>query len=152
MVLQSINMKPRIIRTASFIASVLLLGFLLYYSTNQFRHQLAKPSMRAVTADELLNAFIRNETTATEQYVDKTIQVWGRVSNIGLLKNNQVQIILAGTRQRSVLCTINPERLFGIIDSIEIGGEILIEGKCIGFLNDVYLKNCTVLNQPKRND
>lgn len=140
------------VRTAFFIASVLLLGFLLYYSNNQFRHQLAKPSITAVTADELLNAFIRNETTATEQYVDKIIQVRGKVSDIGLLKNNQVQIILAGTRQRSVLCTLNPERLFGIIDAIEIGGEILIEGKCIGFLNDVYLKNCTVLNQPKRKD
>ncbi|GCC53071.1 hypothetical protein SanaruYs_33120 [Chryseotalea sanaruensis] len=144
-------MKLQKIKIASVIIGVLVPICLVYISTNQFNNQAPKCSIKTITVDELLKSFIRNETIATQQYLNKVIQVRGKISSIGLLKDNQVEIALKGTRYKSILCTLNPEQLFGIINSIEINSEVLIEGKCIGFLNDVYLKKCTVFKSVKQN-
>lgn len=142
---QSINMKATITRTAFIATGVTVFVYLLFHLII-FLSENTKSAIKSVTADELLVSFIRNETSANQQYLSKTIQVYGKVSDIVLLKDNQVEITLAGTNYGSVLCTLKPEKIFGIIDSIEIDDDVLIRGNCIGFLNDVYLNNCTIFN------
>jgi hypothetical protein len=146
---QLIKMKSQRIKIASVIIGVLVIGFLIQFSADKLNYCVIKPLTESVTVDELLTSFLKNKTIATEQYLNKIIQVRGKVSNVWLLKDNQTMITLKGTRYNSIHCVLNPEKLFGVIDSIEINKEVLIKGKCIGFLNDVYLENCTVFNSSK---
>lgn len=142
-------MKTTIAKIISVVLGVLVAVVLIYFTVMYVKNQSTESSIFSVTADELINSFKGDERNANQQYLNKVIQVHGKLSNIGMLENNQVEITLMGNRYGSILCTLNPEKLFGMLDSIEMNAEILIEGNCIGFLNDVYLNNCTVFNSTK---
>lgn len=142
-------MKTTIAKIISIVLGVLVAVVLIYFTVMHVKNQSTETSIFSVSADELLNSFVGNEKKANQQYLNKVIQVHGKLSNIGMLENNQVEITLMGNSYGSILCTLNPEKLFGILDSIEMNAEILIEGNCIGFLNDVYLNNCTVFTPTK---
>jgi hypothetical protein len=128
------------------ILGIIVLVCLLFTLVDFNKENITNQSIKSVTADELLVSYARSETNANLQYLNKIIKVYGKVSDIGLLKDNQVEVTLTGTSENSILCTLTPERIFSVIDTIQIDDELLIQGNCIGYLNDVYLKNCTILN------
>lgn len=139
-------MQTRITKIAFIITGIIVFICLLLTNVISIKDNISKTSISAVTADELLVSYARNETSANHQYLNKIVKVYGKVSEIGLLKDNQIEVTLTGTSKNSILCTLLPEKIFNVIDTIQIDDELLIQGNCIGYLNDVYLNNCTILN------
>lgn len=131
------------------ITGIVVFLCLIFLFLNSPSSEIIKPSSKFLTVDELLHSFLGNEVNANLQYLNKTLQVQGKVSAIDLLKDNQVEIALKGNQKGAILCTLKPEKLFQIIDSVKINDDMLIQGRCIGFLGDVYLKNCTVISETK---
>ena len=92
----------------------------------------------------LTESFSENEILAYKKYVGKVIDTEG-IKKISF-KNNRNTLLLEGNQINSgVLCDIET------IDSIEfkrlvVGQKIRVKGTCKGFLKDVILLNCVLID------
>ncbi len=95
-----------------------------------------------LTADELYAAFDENEEAAMSQYQDKVIQVSGTVRRTKV-DSNQFNIVLkaSGSMTGGINCAMRD--LSG--ESPDKGSEITIKGRCQGYLMDVVLNNCVIV-------
>lgn len=100
-----------------------------------------------VTATALQKEFDDNEATATSRYVKKIIEVTGNILSVTPADSAHTNISLkTGSDMSSVICTFkslkDPSRF-------QTGKEITLRGECSGFLMDVLLNNCSVVQKRK---
>jgi hypothetical protein len=126
--------------------SVIVLAGVLFglymYNLKPKDLQKVKPDF-VLTATDLLNAFESDENAATAQYVNNVVEVNGTIQSVKPGENNALTISLnTGSAISSVICTLqgNSEPA-----NIITGEQITIRGKCSGFLMDVLLNNCVVV-------
>ncbi|MEM8509460.1 MAG: hypothetical protein AAF717_16635 [Bacteroidota bacterium] len=101
----------------------------------------------SISSEDLLASFITDEAAASAAYVEKTIEVEGRVKEISFL-NNRYTVILQGKGEFSCLiCDMNAEQMEQI-RQLKKGDLITLRGICKGFLMDAILLNCILINQP----
>jgi len=96
-----------------------------------------------VTAADLLKAFESDENAANAKYINKVVEVSGTIQSAKPGENNALTISLnTGSDISSVICTLqgNTEPT-----NFRTGEQITIRGKCSGFLMDVLLNNCVVV-------
>ena len=126
-----------------FLALAGILTGLYFYNLKDPDLAKAKPDF-TLSAAELQKAFEADETSATSKYVNRILEVTGKIRNVSPAKNNVVSISLeTGSDLSSVIATFP-----GINDpsAFRAGEEISFRGKCSGFLMDVLLNNCAVVN------
>jgi len=108
------------------------------------------PKYKYVTSqfsvDAIFNSFSNNEYAANSQFLEKEIFVRGRLSAINPLLNDQTILKLEGNANGSVRCLFDTRKLYEKIRELKPNSEVILKGKCIGFLDDVYLTNCTLLS------
>ena|SRR5687767_5613653 len=100
----------------------------------------------SISTTELYRQFSENEDQANQQYLDKIVQVRGVLQTINRGENGSLNLILdAGSEMGGVICEIPnsnvPEGL-----SLQAGKELTIKGQCTGFLMDVVLVKCVIVN------
>ncbi|MBK0402361.1 hypothetical protein I5M27_05155 [Adhaeribacter sp. BT258] len=131
------------------IAAVLLLmlvAFGAYYQYNKPARNLANESADlSLPATELYRQFSENEAGANQQYLDKVIQVKGVLQNVSRGNDGSLNLTLdTGSPMGGVTCEIPgtniPEGL-----SLKTGREMTVKGQCTGFLMDVVLVKCVVV-------
>jgi hypothetical protein len=119
-----------------------ILAALYMYNLKHTDMAKAKPDF-VVTATLLQKAFEDNETTASTKYINKIVEVTGVISSAKLGEKNILSITLVtGSDLSSVICT------FPAIDDpskFHPGDSITLRGECSGFLMDVLLNNCAVI-------
>ncbi len=96
-----------------------------------------------VTASVLEKAFEHNETAASKKYINKIIEVTGTVASVKPAGNNVLTISLAtGSDLSAVICTFT-----AVTDTSKFrtGDKINLRGECSGFLMDVLLNNCALI-------
>ncbi len=94
-----------------------------------------------VTAEKLTDSFIKDEKKANDTYKNKVIEINGIIKSISL-KNNRYTLLLHGNNnEHSVMCDV-------LIDSDTIvpNKKVTIKGICKGFLQDVIILNCVLIN------
>lgn len=128
----------------SFIALSMILAALYYYNLKQTDMSKAKPDF-VISSSLLLKQFTDNETTASAKYINKIIQVSGKISSVEKTANNSVNVSLeSGSDLSSVICTFPAVTDPGKFNK---GDEITLRGECSGYLMDVLLNNCAVIKQ-----
>ncbi|MCX6325655.1 MAG: hypothetical protein NT144_03225 [Bacteroidia bacterium] len=126
----------------TFIALSAILAALYYYNLKHTDMAKAKPDL-VVTATVLQKAFEDNETAASIKYINKIVEVTGNIASVKPAGNNVLSISLVTVSEMSsVICTFP-----AIADpsKFRIGDEIRLRGECSGFLMDVLLNNCAVI-------
>lgn len=95
-----------------------------------------------MTADELYNAFDENEEAAMTQYQDKVIEVSGVVRRTKV-DSNQFNVVLkaSGSMTGGINCAMRDLS----VESPAKSSEITIKGRCQGYLMDVVLNNCVIV-------
>ncbi|HYH14251.1 MAG TPA: hypothetical protein VD794_03465 [Flavisolibacter sp.] len=94
-----------------------------------------------ITAASLYQAFAIDETAATKRFVDKVVRVQGTVQQIESMQGGINLILASNTTEGGVNCAISkPEKV------PQIGTEVIVKGRCVGFLMDVSLVDA-VLDQ-----
>jgi hypothetical protein len=127
----------------AFIAISAILAALYMFNLKHTDMAKAKPDF-IVTATQLQKAFEENETTASAMYINKILEVSGTIVSIKPAENKVTNITLAtGSEISSVICTFS-----AISDPAKFknGDEITLRGECSGFLMDVLLNNCAIIN------
>jgi tRNA_anti-like len=126
----------------SFIALSGILAALYMYNLKHTDMAKAKPDF-VITASSLQKAFEDNETAASTRYINKILEVTGKIASIKPAENNVINIsLVTGSDISSVICTFP-----AIADpsKFRTGDEITLRGECSGFLMDVLLNNCAVI-------
>ena len=106
--------------------------------------QKVKPDF-ILTATDLLKAFEGDESGATSKFVNKVVEVSGTIQSVKPGENSALTISLnTGSDLSSVICTLqgNTEPT-----NFRTGEQITIRGECSGFLMDVLLNNCSVIEK-----
>ncbi|MDO9341836.1 MAG: hypothetical protein Q7T72_15110 [Bacteroidales bacterium] len=131
----------------SFIALSAILAALYMYNLKHTDMAKAKPDF-VITSSVLQKAFEDDETAASTRYINKILEVIGTIASVKPAGNNVLSIsLVTGSDFSSVICTFP-----AIADPSKFspGDEITLRGECSGFLMDVLLNNCAVIEDKKK--
>jgi hypothetical protein len=130
----------------SFIALSAILAALYMFNLKATDMSKAKPDF-VLTASLLQKAFEDDETSASLKYINKIVEVTGTIASIKTGENNILSLTLnTASDLSSVICTFpaiaDPSKL-------KPGNSITLRGECSGFLMDVLLNNCAIIEKKK---
>lgn len=98
-----------------------------------------------ITATDLLKAFEGDEVSAAATYVGKTVEVTGEIGAVTPGEESSLNVALkTGSDFSAVICTVPEGAAAG---TPEAGKQVTVRGECSGYLMDVLLKNCVIINQ-----
>jgi hypothetical protein len=130
-----------------FIALSAILAALYMYNMKHTDMTKSKPDF-VITASQLQKEFEDDETAATTRYVKKVLEVTGTIVSIKPAANGILSISFeTGSNFSSVICTFTANT-----DSSKFknGDIIIVRGECSGFLLDVLLNNCALIENKKK--
>jgi hypothetical protein len=115
-----------------------------WYFWEKPRRDVKNEASLVISAGDLFKAYSDDEQKANALYLDKVIEVTGKVSEV---KNNQQgqQVVVLETTDPifGVSCTLKTAD-----PALKSGGTTTLKGFCSGFTSDVVLREC-VISQPK---
>jgi hypothetical protein len=128
-----------------FIAAAVAAGAFGYYYVNKPKASLTNKQPDVIISPEkLLADFNADEQQANTKYLDKIIEVSGKVSAKST-DNNKVTIMMdTGDPMSSVTCELVPSQSKKS-SGFEEGSFIEVKGICTGMLADVVLVDCVIL-------
>jgi hypothetical protein len=134
-------------KNSIYILIIGLLGIFIGYKVYHKPHiNVAEKSIDiTITANILLADFSSDETKANAKYLDKIIAVKGRVTKVEF--NGEKAAISLQTKDAfgSVVCYLVKDE-FKKSAQIKEGQEVVLKGICTGFLMDVILVKCIIIN------
>ncbi len=98
----------------------------------------------ALTAQNLISEYQRNETETNEKYFEIVIQVKGKIFEISTLKGNSVITLKDENLESSIICHMIPEENIRVFE-LQKGQDIEIKGISTGYLLDVIMVRCTLV-------
>ncbi len=97
-----------------------------------------------LTAQNLIDEYRQNEGETDEKYSEHVIQVKGRVFDISTLKGNSVITLKDNGSESSIICHMQPGENKKALE-IKKGSNVEIKGICTGYLLDVIMVRCTLV-------
>ncbi len=103
-------------------ALVLLSGLVIYEKVFNAKHReiFEEPTEFTISADDLQFYFADNQEIATKKYMDKVIETFGSVTEVGdntLVLEDKIQVYF----------------LSDLKQEITVGDKLSIKGRCVGF-------------------
>jgi hypothetical protein len=100
-----------------------------------------------ISSTEIQKAFEDDEKAASAKYINKVAEVTGEVITITRSENSSFNVSLqTGSDLSKVICTFNKVKDPSVFN---LGKQITLRGECSGFLMDVLLNNCAVVEGTK---
>lgn len=96
-------------------------------------------------SNTLLDDFENDEISANEKYLEQIIQVTGKIQKLGTANGNGIITLTGENSLGSVICHLSEKENKKVV-SLREGQEIIVKGICTGFLMDVILINCVLVN------
>ncbi|AXT55119.1 hypothetical protein [Aquimarina sp. AD1] len=132
-----------------FLLSLLLIAgayfYIEYYNTSHI--DINNVSTEISTDSQKLTAsFINDENDANLIYKDKIVEVIGVVKEVTFLNDRNTIVLEGDNKNSSVLCDMQSDQ-FKMVKNLKKGQKIELKGVCKGFLKDVILLNCMLINQ-----
>jgi hypothetical protein len=113
-----------------------------WYQFNKPQRDVADLSAQQVMAANLFKEFSTNETAANKMYLNKALEVTGKVLEVKRTPQARQQVILdSGDPMFGIACTLDQPA-----QNLKTGDQVTIKGICTGYLNDVILINSLRLN------
>jgi hypothetical protein len=95
-----------------------------------------------VDAEKIFQAYTANEKTANATYLDKAIEVSGKITSIAKNADSSIVVFLQTSDPIfGVKCTME-----GNASALKEGDVVIIKGICTGFINDVVVIRSYVVN------
>lgn len=135
--------KFNIIISLFILAIIGLVVSFLYYNKPHTNIEKSK-SDYSLTAIELIKEYKEQGIEAEKKYAERIIQVQGQIKNISTLKGNSVITLQSSDSESSVICHMLPEENAKVLE-LNSGQEIKVKGKCTGFLLDVIMVRCILV-------
>ena len=99
-----------------------------------------------VTAQVLLDGFLKDETLANANYVNKVVEVSGEIHEIKIENGNSIIALKQLDGISSILCHMAPEENLKVL-KLKKEGTITVKGICTGYLLDVIMVRCILVQK-----
>ena len=131
------------------IGLIILMSIVILFALNLYN----KPHLNVekteadlvINIHELLDDYKNDENLANGKYVDQVIQISGEISEINIENGNSIIIFKDSTGTSSVMCHMSPEENLKVL-KLKKDGEIILKGICTGYLLDVIMIRCVLVN------
>lgn len=121
---------------------ILLLSFFIliaaaaWYAYSEWNRKPATAADKAtdfkVSANDIVNEFVANETDATKKYLEKMVEVTGVVSEVSPNGKNTDVVLQTEDPMTSVTIQLIPEESEKA-KNLKVGESVTLKGKCNGF-------------------
>lgn len=121
-------------------AILLIVAFFAFYKLvyNKPHKNVADETAIEISAAQLFVEYTANEKIANEKYLNKAIQVNGKILSVDKNQENQTFIVLKTDDDfNGVMCTMREPNI-----QLKSGENVNIIGYCSGFVGDVKLTDC----------
>ena len=126
--------------------AVSLAGMFMFYYVNKPKASIVRKQPDVIMSPQkLLSEFTTDEEAANVKYLDKIIEVSGKVASKNLNANKVTILMDTGDPMSNVTCELNSKETEKS-SAIETGSIVEIKGICTGMLTDVVLVDCIILN------
>jgi hypothetical protein len=117
-----------------------------YYYYNKPTESLAdaKPVF-TVSADTLFAEFESDESTANKKYLDKTIEVTGKVMSVNADTSGLAITLETTSGMFGVICKLEDKQVEE--SAYQAGQRVKMKGQCTGYLMDVVLVRCVEVKE-----
>lgn len=124
------------------------LAVVLMFALKQYNEPLrdirnSKPLV-ILSADQLIDDFQKDEQEATIKYSEKILQIDGNFFGVSTLDGNTVITLKNNESNSSVICHMLSEENLKAL-KLKKGQDISIKGNCTGFLLDVMMVRCVLI-------
>ncbi|WP_025743458.1 OB-fold protein [Aquimarina pacifica] len=138
------NKKNKIIYLTGGIA--LFFGLFLWINKGESIDVTTISTEVGIRSEVLISKFRENEELANSMYTEKVIEISGVIKEITFL-NNRTTIVLYGNDKGSyILCDMQSSQKQEVKD-LKKDQNVSIKGICKGFLKDVIVLNCILINK-----
>ena len=128
------------------IIALVLLSLYGYLKYHQLRTPAAETAASLVIdSHSLYRAFAADDSLASTRFLEKVIEVQGPIQQIDS-SNGSMALLLATGASGLINCSMASP-----VPGLRVQQEILIKGKCAGYMADVLMVDCVVLTK-KKND
>lgn len=129
---------------------LLVISFTAYYQYNIPRKDiLTQHTDVTIKASQLYQHYYEHEQEANQKYLDKVIEVKGRVSKVQSNNGLIVLLLNAGDGMGGINCSMKESNSINVMQEL-LNKEVLVKGKCTGFLMDVNLVDCIIIQPEKK--
>jgi tRNA_anti-like len=132
------------------IAAAIIISFYVYKEYN--RKPADASSLKAqetIDATKLIAAYENDEPSANKLYLGKVLLVNGEIAAIENQQDTLVNILLGGQdNMHKVSCLLDKEQIKHI-KKYNVKTTIAVKGICTGFLADVELNRCVIVDENK---
>ncbi len=138
--------KTRIILINSVLIVVLIIVYIAVTLLNKPHINISeKVPNHSIEATQVLQDFQSNETQANSKYLDQILQVTGTISDLDITNEKGVISLSADDSFGSILCHLDAKEITKT-KTLKLGQSITIKGMCTGYLMDVILVKCVIVN------
>lgn len=111
-----------------------------YFLYNKPHRNPASEKSISITSEDLFDQFSKDEIKANAQYLDKVLEVSGKVLEIDENQNKATVIILETNDPIfGIRCSMNSNL------AVKVGELVIVRGICTGYLSDVVLTNAFLI-------
>lgn len=129
----------------SLIVAIIGLFTALYLYNKPFLNvSKSKPDI-ILNSQVMLNDYQDDEFLANKKYVDKLIQVTGEIVEISIDKGTTIVTLKDFNGLSTIICHMLAEDNLKVL-KLEIGNEVIIKGICTGYLLDIIMVKCVLIN------
>jgi tRNA_anti-like len=132
------------------ISIVLLASIAAVYAYKEFN---GKPvdmatvaAQEAVTVANLISAYEMDEEATNAKYLGKSILANGNIDEINNQQDTLINVLLGNADDMHKVSCLLDKKQKETIKKYSIGDSIAIKGICTGFLADVELNRCVIVN------
>jgi hypothetical protein len=135
------------------LGGIIVLGLLVLWGYHLFNKPHAsaasEQSQETIAAGALYKQFLRDEHAADLRYVGKVLEVRGVFSE--MTRNGALRILLLSPQKEGggISCQLfSPSQ--DLVNPPKKGDSIVVKGRCTGYLMDVNLVDCVVMDPSQK--
>ncbi|MBS1589477.1 MAG: hypothetical protein JST52_07685 [Bacteroidetes bacterium] len=133
-------MKKGTIFLVAFGITIAIGAFVAVFLWNKPHETVDNQQAIQLSADSVVDAFQKNEASANALYLEKVINVHGKIAELDKNQDgNDVILLETGDPMSGVQCTMRDRG-----GNYKVGNEIAIKGFCHGYTTVVLLSDCIV--------
>lgn len=139
-------MKGKLFKTLVIIC--VISAFALMFALKQYNKPYvnirnSKPDI-IITADQLISDFIKDEPLATIKYSEKIVQITGAFYGVSTLDGNTIITLKNSESDPGIICHMLSEENIKTL-KLKKDQDVIIKGNCSGFLLDVMMVRCVLI-------
>ncbi len=128
---------------------VVVAGIVAIYAYREFNRKptdlATVTAQKTVTVANLVASYEADEAAANKEYLGKTILVSGNIAEINNQQDTLLNVLLGNADNlHGVSCLLDIKQLEEI-KHFHVGDSIAIKGICTGYLADVELNRCVII-------